>query len=172
MFVVATLQKISNVITKIMKVLMIIFFAYMVLSLGVEVISRYIFKHSFIWANESARYTMIWMIFVGATEIMFNDEHIKVTVIEDLLKGKARKILNIVQDVIGLIMSVLMVSYSFPQVQLATKAVSSNMGINMGIVYGIFPVVTILMAVAYAFRIVIKLVTTKKDATEEGGDNA
>lgn len=172
MFVVTTLQKISNVITKIMKVLMIIFFAYMVLSLGVEVISRYIFKHSFIWANESARYIMIWMIFVGAAEIMFNDEHIKVTVIEDLLKGKARKVLNIVQDVVGLIMSVLMVSYSFSQVRLASKAVSSNMGINMGIVYGIFPVVTILMAVAYVFRIIIKLVPAKDNAVEEGGDNA
>lgn len=172
MFVVTTLQKISNVITKIMKVLMIIFFAYMVISLGVEVISRYIFSKSFIWANESARYIMIWMIFIGAAEIMFNDEHIKVTVVEDLLKGKAHKVLNIVQEVIGLIMSVLMISYSFPQVRLASKAVSSNMGINMGIVYGIFPVVTILMAVAYLFRIVIKLVPEKKNDVAEGGDNA
>ncbi len=172
MFVVTTLQKISSVITKIVKVLLVIFFAYMVLSLGLEVISRYIFKHSFFWANESARYIMIWLIFFGAAEIMFNDEHIKVTVIEDLLKCKARKVLNIVQDVVGLIMSVMMVSYSFPQVQLAAKAVSSNMNINMGIVYAVFPVATILMAVAYLFRIVIKLAPTKGETAEEGGDKA
>lgn len=166
---VTTLQKISNVITKAMKILMILFLAYMVVSLGAEVIARYIFKKSFFWANESARYIMIWMIFIGAGEIAFNDEHIKVTVVEDLLKGVAHKILNIIQDVICLVMSVLLVWYSFPQITLAAKAVSANMNINMGIVYIIFPVATILMSLGYVFRIIIKLIPEKtgKEVVEE-----
>ena len=172
MFVVTTIQKISDVITKILKALMIICFAYMVIVLGAEVIMRYIFSKSFIWANESARYLMIWMVFIGAVEIMLNDDHIKVTVVEDLLKGKAKKVLNIVQDLVCLVMSVMMAAYSFPQVTLASKAVSSNMGINMGIVYGIFPVVTILMIIAYLFRIIIKVIPAKEDGIEKGGDNA
>lgn len=169
MFVVTTLQKISNVITKIMKVLMIVFLAYMVISLGAEVIARYIFKHSFFWANESARYIMIWMIFIGAGEIIFNDEHIKVTVIEDLLKGRVKGGLNLVQDIIGLVMAVIMVYYSFPQVKLAAKAVSANMSINMAIVYGIFPVATILMALGYVFRIIIKIASAVQ---KKGGEEA
>lgn len=169
MFVVTTLQKTSDVITKILKFLMIIIFAYMVIILGAEVILRYLFKHSILWANESARYLMIWMVYLGAVEIMLNDDHIKVTVVEDLLKGMPKKILNIIQDVVCLIMSVVMATYSFPQVKLAAKAVSSNMGINMGIVYGIFPVVTILMIVAYLIRIIVKIAPAKN---EEGGDNA
>lgn len=172
MFVVTTLQRISDVITKILKIVMIIIFAYMVIILGAEVILRYIVKHSILWANESARYLMIWMVFIGAVEIMLNDEHIKVTVVEDLMKGTAKKVLRIIQDVVGLVMSVLLAIYSFPQVTLASKAVSSNMNINMGIVYGIFPVVTILMIVAYLFRIIVKLVPAKKEIAEEGGDNA
>ena len=170
---VSTLQKISGVLTKIMRFLMIIMFAWMVISLGIQVVARYLFSKSFVWTDESARYIMIWMIFIGATEIIFNDEHIKVTVVEDLTRKLGRKILLIVQDVIGLVFSVFMAAYSFPQVALASKAVSSNMDINMGIVYGVFPVVTILMALGYVFRIIIALVKKPDEAdTGKGGEQA
>ena len=133
---VSTLQKVSDVLTKIMRVVMVVLF--------------------------------IWMVFIGATEIIFNDEHIKVTVIEDLVHGLGKKIVLVLQDIVGLIFSVMLAYYSFPQVALASKAVSSNMDINMGIVYGIFPVVTILMVVAYLFRLI--LVFAKQP--EKGGEQA
>ena len=165
---VTTLQKVSNVLTKIMKVVMVILFIWMVVSLGLQVGARYIFDKSFVWSEEAARYFLIWMVFIGATEIIFNDEHIKVTVVEDLVRGAGKRVLLIIQDVIGLIFSVMLAYYSFPQVALASKAVSSNMDINMGIVYGIFPVVTILMTVAYIFRLI--LVFAKQP--EKGGEQA
>ena len=145
---VSTLQKISDVLTKIIKVVMVVLFAWMVISLGIQVFARYIFHKSFVWTDESARYCMIWMVFLGASEILFNDEHIKVTVIEDLLHGASKKVLAVIQDIIGLIFSIMLAYYSFPQVALASKAVSSNMGVNMGIIYTIFPIFTILMIIA------------------------
>ena len=163
---VSTLQKVSDVLTKIMRVVMVVLFIWMVVSLGIQVGARYIFHKSFVWSEESARYCMIWMVFIGATEIIFNDEHIKVTVIEDLVHGLGKKI--VLEDIVGLIFSVMLAYYSFPQVALASKAVSSNMDINMGIVYGIFPVVTILMVVAYLFRLI--LVFAKQP--EKGGEQA
>lgn len=165
---VTTLQKVSDGLTKIMKVVMVILFIWMVVALGIQVGARYIFHKSFVWSDESARYCMIWMVFIGATEIIFNDEHIKVTVVEDLVHGLGKRVLLIIQDVIGLIFSVMLAYYSFPQVALASKAVSSNMDINMGIVYGIFPVVTILMAVAYVFRLIVVFA----GKSEKGGEQA
>ena len=159
---VSTLQKVSDVLTKIMRVVMVVLFIWMVVSLGIQVGARYIFHKSFVWSEESARYC------IGATEIIFNDEHIKVTVIEDLVHGLGKKIVLVLQDIVGLIFSVMLAYYSFPQVALASKAVSSNMDINMGIVYGIFPVVTILMVVAYLFRLI--LVFAKQP--EKGGEQA
>lgn len=165
---VSTLEKVSSVLTKIMKVVMVILFVWMTFSLGIQVVARYVFSKSFVWSEESARYCMIWMIFIGAAEIIFNDEHIKVTVIEDLLHGLGKKILLLIQNIAGLFFSVIMAMYSFPQVRLASKAVSSNMNINMGIVYGIFPVITIIMVIAYLFRIILLL--AKK--TEKEGEPA
>ena len=161
---VSTLDKVSGVLTKIMKVVMVALLIWMTFSLGIQVVARYVFSKSFVWSEESARYCMIWMVFIGATEILLNDEHIKVTVVEDLLHGLGKKIIVLIQDIAGLLFSVIMAIYSFPQVELASKAVSSNMNINMGIVYGIFPVVTILMIVAYLFRII--LLFAKKEEKE------
>ena len=161
---VSTLGKVSNVLAKIMKVVMIILFVWMTFALTVQVVARYVFSKGFVWTDESARYCMIWLIFIGATEILFNGEHIKVTVVEDLTRGIGKKIVLLIQEIAGLAFSIVMAMYSFPQVKLAAKAVSSNMNINMGIVYGIFPVVTILMVVAYVVRII--LLFAKKDEKE------
>ena len=168
---VLTLRKFSDRLTKVMKVVMVVLFIWMVVSLGIQVGARYIFNQSFVWSEESARYCMIWMVFIGAAEILFNDDHIKVTVIEDLLRGQAKEVLMAVQNVIGLIFSILLAYYSFPQVALASKAVSSNMDINMGIVYAIFPVVTILMAVGYVFRLILLYADRpSKHLSDQGGD--
>ena len=105
---VSTLQKVSDVLTKIMRVVMVVLFIWMVVSLGIQVGARYIFHKSFVWSEESGRYCMIWMVFIGATEIIFNDEHIKVTVIEDLVHGLGKKIVLVLQDIVGLIFSVML----------------------------------------------------------------
>ena len=65
---VSALKKISGVLTTVMKYAMIVMFIWMVVSLGIQVVARYVFKASFVWSLESARYVMIWMIFIGATE--------------------------------------------------------------------------------------------------------
>lgn len=167
---VSNLQKVSNGLTKAMHVVMILLFIWMVFSLGIQVVARYVFNKSFVWSEESARYCMIWMVFIGATEILFNGDHIKVSIVEDLLKGAGKRLILVIQDILGLIFSLMLAYYSFPQVALASKAVSSNMDVNMGIVYGIFPVVTILMAVAFVFRLILTL--AKKGGDVEGGEQA
>ena len=143
---------------------MIALFIWMTFALTVQVVARYVFSKGFVWTDESARYCMIWMVFIGATEIIFNGDHIKVTVVEDLVRGLGKKIVILIQHFAGLVFSIVMAWYSFPQVQLASKAVSSNMNINMGIVYSIFPVITILMIVGYILRIILMFV--KKEEGE------
>ncbi len=149
------MRKISRVLTTMMKYTMIALFIWMVVSLGIQVFARYLFHKSFIWSEESARYCMIWMIFIGTTEIIFNNSHIKITILQDAVRGVGKKAVFAIQDIICIVFSVVLAYYSFPQVALSAKAVSSNMNINMGIVFAIFPVVTILMAVGYLFKLIL-----------------
>ena len=152
------MRKVSRALTTVMKYAMVALFIWMVVSLGIQVFARYLFHKSFVWSEESARYCMIWMIFIGTTEIIFNSSHIKITILQDIARGVGKKIVLAIQDIICIVFSVMLAYYSFPQVALSAKAVSSNMNINMGIVFAIFPIVTILMAVGYLFKLILLFV--------------
>lgn len=166
---VTNIKKVSAVLTKIMKYVIIALFIWMTVSLSIQVVARYIFMKSFVWSEESARYCMIWMIFLGAAEVIFNSEHIKVTIVEDLLGGLGKKVIIIIQNIIGLIFSVILLWYSFPQVKLASLAVSSNMDINMGIIYAIFPVAAIMMILGYLAKIVLLIADKGETSGPENG---
>lgn len=168
--VVITLKKIRKVLTKIFEVALILLLTWMVISLGIQVIGRYIFHKGFIWSEESARYCMIWLVFIGSTEIVFNSRHIRVTVIEDILKGAGQKIIQLIQYLIASTFTGLVFLYSIDAVKLASMATSSNMNINMGIVYGLFPVVSALMIIGYIFQIILLFADKDGNQSEEQGE--
>jgi TRAP-type C4-dicarboxylate transport system permease small subunit len=44
----------------------------------VQVFSRYLFNHSFVWAEELVRYLMIWMVLIGAALVQSKNGHIRI----------------------------------------------------------------------------------------------
>ncbi len=60
------------------------------LLLFANVLLRYLFLHPIFWAEELARYLMVWMIFLGAGKVAGDEGHISVTVVADRLRGRAR----------------------------------------------------------------------------------
>ena len=92
------LQKINKYISQILKVALIACFTYMTVVLSLQVFGRYLFHKGFSWTEETARYIMIWAVFLGAAYIALNLEHVKVSIIEDLMKKqKHKQILELVQ---------------------------------------------------------------------------
>ena len=76
------LQKINKYISQILKVALIACFTYMTVVLSLQVFGRYLFHKGFSWTEETARYIMIWAVFLGAAYIALNLEHVKVSIIE------------------------------------------------------------------------------------------
>ncbi len=56
----------------------------------VNVIARYFFNTSFSWSEELARYIIVWVSFLGVSSCARFDAHVKVDLLPNLLKGKAR----------------------------------------------------------------------------------
>lgn len=152
---VPAMKKVTGVLSVFLKYVMIALFVYMVVGISIEVFARYLFHKSFVWTEEPARYCMIWMIFIGSTEIAFNSEHIKVSIVEDFARGIGKKAVNAIQYIISIVFAVLLFRFSIPAVALASKAISSNTTLNMGLVYGFFPVISLLMVVAYLFKLIL-----------------
>lgn len=165
--------KINAIISKILSFLMIVLFIWMIVAFSIQVFARYIFSAGFTWTEELTRYGMIWMVFLGAAWIIFNSDHVKVTILEDAFKGQSRKILMIVQNIFGLIFVAAIFYFSFSQLSIAARGVSANTGISNVVQYMVFPISMILSAWGYITRIVMQIgkkEDTKTQEDQEGGN--
>ena len=113
---------------------------------------------------------MIWAVFLGAAYIALNLEHVKVSIIEDLMKKqKHKQILELVQHIAGFIFVVIVLKYGFMQMTIAKLSKSANTGLSMMFPYLVFPVAFALLSYAYFYRALDDIVKlTKKDQTEGG----
>lgn len=163
------LKKINKVISKCLLVAMAVLFILMIAALAIQVFGRYLFHAGFTWTEEGARYGMIWMVFLGTSYITLNADHVKVSVIEDLLKGTKKKWILLVQDILSLIFVALILWYSIGQVKLASMGTSVNTGLNNAIPYGVFPVSMAVCIWAYIYRLLRFFL--KESAPEKRGGN-
>ncbi len=165
--------KINAIISKILSFLMIVLFIWMIVAFSIQVFARYIFSAGFTWTEELTRYGMIWMVFLGAAWIIFNSDHVKVTILEDAFKGQSKKVLMIIQDIFGLIFVAAIFYFSFSQLSIAARGVSANTGISNVVQYMVFPISMILSAWGYITRIVMRIgkkEDTEVQADQEGGN--
>ncbi len=61
---------------------------------GANIALRYLTGHSLQWADEAARYLMIWMTFGGAGLALRLGGHVAITNLQDALPGVAQKVLR------------------------------------------------------------------------------
>ncbi len=61
-----------------------------------EVVARYFFNSPTIWAEELSRLFMIWAVFLASATLLRWDDHIRVTVVVDLLPEAPRRAMRVV----------------------------------------------------------------------------
>lgn len=63
--------------------------------LFVNVIGRYVFNSSFVWAEEVVRYQIVWLVFVGASVAARKGIHIGVDALVQIMPAGAQKLVRI-----------------------------------------------------------------------------
>lgn len=89
------LDEISEIINSIVGVVCVALTALMFISVFIQVIGRYITEEGTAWTEETARYTMIWLAFLGASTLVRNWDNTSVTFFKDKLPEKVRTIADI-----------------------------------------------------------------------------
>ena len=74
--------------------LLIAMMAGMTLVVGANIALRYSTGHSLPWADETARYLMIWMAFSGAGLILRSGGHVAISNLQDALPSAGQKLLR------------------------------------------------------------------------------
>lgn len=140
----------NKVLSKVEQYFIAILLLIIAVVLFVNVVLR-IFDTSLMWAEELARYSIVWITFVGASVCVYKGAHIGVDVIMNIIGEKPKKVLSIILAIFSLFFSVVFTYFSFKITMNVhgTNQASSTLGIPMYLVYAAMPVGGILMSIRY-----------------------
>ena len=79
----------------------------------VSVFWRYVLKNSLNWSEEVAKFTLVWMCFIGASTVMIKGGHVSIQVFYSWMRGVAKVVLVIFTELIFLITLGLIVWYGW-----------------------------------------------------------
>lgn len=130
-----------------------------------QIIRRYIFNSSLTWSEEFCRYAFTWFIFIAYSYSIRLGSELRVDAVIGMLHGKARKAIDILLVLFGLLFSAYLFAQSFPLVTMcaATGELSPGMGIPKHWVYISAIVGFGLGTVRYA-QLLVKKLLNKGDA--------
>lgn len=79
---------------------MVAWFALVIVVMTLQVISRYVFGSPIKWSEEFARYSFVWISYLGCAYCVGADGHTSITALKERLSEKGQKVLTIVGNVI------------------------------------------------------------------------
>jgi len=120
--------------------------------LFVNTFLRYIFNVGLSWGDELSRYINIWIVFIGVSAGVKEGAHIGISAFVDFcFKGKARKYIDIITNIISLIFCVMILYYGYQLTikQFQMKQMSPALGWPIGIAYASIPFGMIMSVIRY-----------------------
>jgi len=67
-----------------------------------QIVARYVFRSPLVWTEEAARYSYIWITYLGMAVVTKQEAHIRIDVLSAILKGNAKKVVNLGVSIISL----------------------------------------------------------------------
>lgn len=151
-------KKKKNIGKKVFELSMIVFLSLMVLLVFINALMRYIFKTSIPVSEEYARFFFMWSVFLGVIAAFQDKSHVAVTVLVDMLKGKAKTAVYLIGQLITLLVLVLLIVGGYKYTMSASTYNSVATGINYGVVVSGF----VIMVIGSAFVIVTDTISELK----------
>lgn len=105
----AILKIASNIVNKFSKIFVTANLLIIVLVIMLQVISRYLFNAPFSWTMEANIFLFEWMIFIGASIVLKEKDHVKMDFFVAKLSVKARSIIELVVFMILLVFLIILV---------------------------------------------------------------
>lgn len=125
---------------------------------------RYLFMSGLDFSDELNGFLFVWMGFLGASLVMANEGHLRVTALVDILPKAVQYVISVIMNIIMIIMIAI---YMKPLVRLlATLPISNVMRIPLKYVYVILPVAFIFMLIHLVYNIMsdtMEFIETRKN---------
>ena len=140
------------------------------LFVALQILSRYVLEVPMSWTEESSRFFLIWMVFLGSIVTLSKDENIKLTVLSSRMSGRALHGLFILVYTAIIVFNVLFALSSYKMARLNWELPALTIpGFSIGFLYipsGIGAVVIVMIS---ALRIAGSLRVVVLDKQSESG---
>jgi TRAP-type C4-dicarboxylate transport system permease small subunit len=134
------MEKTVNIIRKIIRFLVIIFFIYMVLAVFYQVLGRYIFSYKLGAAAETATFAQIWMILLASGIAMRKNMHVGVDILLRKLSVKNQKIVITASTIIIMVFLIMVLKGSVQLIMVGAQSTSPAISVPMWIPYLSVPI--------------------------------
>lgn len=78
---------------------------FIMLSVSIDVLRRYLFNQSFVWVTQISEYGLVYITFLGAAWLLREEGHVYMETVVEMLGRKSQAFLSIVVSLIGIVVS-------------------------------------------------------------------
>lgn len=148
------LKKINSFLDIVLSKLIIFVFLLMVILVFFQVINRFIFHIPVPWTEEFSRYIFVWLSLLGTAKAFYKKGHIAMDIIDNVVKGKGKKYLNILVYILCLIFFMVMVIYGSRWVFSCKGTICQSVKLDLVYIYIVLPV-SFLVMILYVLEFLI-----------------
>lgn len=132
--------RVEQALVDVNRVVLVALMGAMALLVIANVAARYLFNHSFVWAEELSRYMMIWVGFLGGGLVLRLGAHLAVDVFQDMLPLRAAQAMRV--GVVAVLAAALlaMLGLGVRYVHFAWGQETPVLNWNFGLVYLAIPI--------------------------------
>jgi TRAP-type C4-dicarboxylate transport system permease small subunit len=145
-------EKFFKILETVINAAVIVFLALMVVNIAGNVILRYVFRVPVSWAEELARYMMIWLSFLGMSLALKDNEHVGLTFFVKLFPKKVEIVLKIISRLVILVFLIFVFINSLDVIPILSRQKSAALRLPMYIPYLSVTVGSVLMMLYVVYQ--------------------
>ena len=130
------------------------FFLLMCAGVTIQVFSRYVLATPVSWADEVARYSMIWIVYLGAIVAVRRKAHTRIDFFVNLLPPRYARYVAVLVDGICIAFLVVLMHASQPILKIGMKMYSFALKLPVIVIYGALPLCSLFMIAYFMLNIV------------------
>lgn len=139
------LKKLSDLIYKIIGVLISLDLALIVVLSFAQIVSRYVFSFSISWAQELVTFLLVWLVFMGCCMGLRDNEVAALTIVVDKLSPTQKKLARITVQVLLIVFCVVGIVANREVIANMWNKKSSILRMNLGYVSLAFSVSNVII---------------------------
>lgn len=142
-------------------------FALMLIIMAVQVISRYVLGIAVSWTDEASRYLFLAEIFLGSVLALRYQEHIRITIVTDIMSPSLRNIAASVADVICVLVLLMLVVGAWNMMGRTAGVLASTFRMSFSYIY-LIQLISALLMIGLLLGDLYRRIAGGPPTTEEG----